>query len=218
MYPNLVKLEQVCRSFVGKEVNLHATIDGLPPTIICNPNIVGNLLEDVFFPHYKAACPDMMQGDKQMPPDFYGFQKEFLFEQKTFCGSPSFDLSNMTSLLHQLSHPGELMKKIFKTKYLVYEYQIKDSSIVITDFWLLNIWNLPSYNGKYPMSMQVKKNIWYNLRPGSKSSWTDNTKTCEVFFEKLIECIEKCPHIYEKEKLTTSIISHIEEAKTLKYF
>ena len=55
-YANLEKLTNVCNSFIGQKIHLTATINNksIP---IKNPNLVGDLLEDIFYPFYKDACP-----------------------------------------------------------------------------------------------------------------------------------------------------------------
>ena len=211
-YPNLEALNTLCKSFVGKKIVLTANFNGrsLP---IMNPNLVGDLLEDIFYPFYKEVCPDFEEGPKQESPDFFVHGQDFQFEQKAFYESPGFDISNFTSLLHQISKPGELIKKLFKTKYLVYEYGIEECAFVIKNFWMLNIWNLPTYGNTYPISMQVKKKVWYNIRPGTKASWVDSSKTPRMFLDNLLECINRCSHLEDKESLKSSIITQIEEAK-----
>ena len=211
-YQNLEALNLMCKSFIGKKIYLTATFNGrsLP---IMNPNLVGDLLEDIFYPFYKEACPDFEEGPKQESPDFFGDNKEFHFEQKAFYKSPGFDISNFTSLVHQISKPGGLVKKLFKTKYLVYEYDLDEGAFVIKNFWMLNIWNLPSYGNTYPISMQVKKNMWYNIRPGTKASWMDTSKTPRMFLDNLIQCIDQYPHLEDKNSLKSLIVTQIEEAK-----
>ncbi len=211
-YPNLEALDTLCKSFVGKKIVLTANFNGrsLP---IMNPNLVGDLLEDIFFPFYKEECPDFEEGPKQESPDFFGHEKQFQFEQKVFYESPGFDISNFTSLIHQISKSGGLIRKLFKTKYLVYEYGIDESAFVIKNFWMLNIWNLPTYGKTYPISMQVKKKMWYNIRPGTKASWIDSSKTPHMFLDNLLKCINQCSHLEDKESLKSSILTQIEEAK-----
>lgn len=212
IYPNLEGLNQLCTSFIGKKIQLTASFNNrtIP---IKNPNLIGDLLEDLFFPFYKETCPDFEEGPKQECPDFFAGNKAYQFEQKAFLGSPGFDISNFTSFLHQISKPGGLETKLFRTKYLVYEYGMEEEYFVIKNFWMLSIWQLPTYDNTYPISMQVKKKMWYNIRPGTKLSWNDPTKTPLKFIEKIIECLEKCPHIEDKDTLKDSIITQMEQAK-----
>ena len=182
---------------------------------IVNPDIVGNALEELFFPFYCEVCPDFKQGPPQNPPDFYALDNEFQFEQKCFGKSPGFDISSFGGFINQISEPGALIKKIFKTKYLVYKYEIKDNEFTITNFWMLNIWNLPVYNKKYPISVQVKHGVYCNIRPGTACSWSDETKTAELFIKNLIVCINDSKQLPNKEALIESISKQVEEAKTL---
>ena len=212
-YQNLEALNTLCKSFIGNTITNRITFKGRSISIM-NPNIIGDLLEDVFYPFYKETCPDFEEGPKQESPDFFAQSKEYRFEQKVFIKSPGFDISNFTSFIHQISKPDGLVNKIFKTKYLVYEYGIEKDAFVIKNFWMLNIWNLPSYGKTYPISMQVKKKMWYNIRPGTSASWSDSSKTPHIFLDNLLQCIENCLHLEDKDTLKSSIIKQIEEAKS----
>ena len=212
-YSNLDKLNKLCKGFIGEKMTLNVSFKGRQIEVY-NPNLIGDLLEDIFYPFYKETCPDFEEGPKQDSPDFFAQAKEFNFEQKAFLGSPGFDISNFTSLVHQMAKAGGVEKKLFKTKYLVYEYAMEDNAFVIKNFWMLNIWNLPTYGNTYPISMQVKKGMWYNIRPGSKTGFSDKTKTPEAFLTHLLKCIDMCPHLDSKDALKTSILTQIEEAKT----
>jgi hypothetical protein len=212
-YTYLQSLETMCKRFIGQKVQLTATFMNTSLPIV-NPNLVGDLLEDLFYPLYKQACPDFEEGPKQESPDFFAQQKEFQFEQKAFYGSPGFDIANFTSLIHQMAAPGGVGKKLFKTKYLVFQYLPEQDGFLIQNFWLLNIWDLPTYDNKYPISMQVKKGMWYNIRPGVPSSWTDQSKTPRKFLEKLLECIDQCKQLEGKDVLQTSIREQMDQAVT----
>ena len=211
-YTNIEKLNELCKSFVGEKIHITSSFKG-HSLLIINPNLIGDILEDIFYPSYKSTCPDFREGPKQESPDYFGMN-DFRFEQKAFIGSPGFDISNFTSFVTQISKPGCLVNKIFRTKYLVYEYGMESDAFVIKNFWMLNIWNLPTYGNTYPISMQVKKKMWYNIRPGTHKSWNDEKKTAEMFLNYLLKCIKVCPHIEDKESLTLSIITQMEEARS----
>ena len=53
--------------------------------------------------------------------------------------------------------------------------------------------------------MQVKRNIWYNIRPDSVKNWYLPEKTPKLFIDKIIECITKCPNIENKDEKIKSI-------------
>jgi hypothetical protein len=214
VYRNLQELTGLCKSFIGKEITLAAVFNG--KTIpIANTNLVGDLLEDVFYPSYVEACPDIKEGPPQASPDFYAAD-EFHLEQKSFAGTPGFDIANYASLLDQLSEKGGLVKKLFKTKYLVFQYAMVGSVIKITNFWMLNIWDLAKYDGMYPIGVQNKRGMWYNVRPGAASSWTDTSKTPRLFLEKLFDSIDSCPHLEAAKKMAVkaSITEQVAEAET----
>jgi len=214
-YENLEALRTLCENFIDEEINLIGSLKRKKKTIaINNPNVVGESLDSILYPFFKETCPDFEKGPKQESPDFFAQNKEFQFELKAFYDKPGFDISNFTSFIHQISNPGELIKKIFKTKYLVFEYGIVEDAFKIKNFWMLDIWNLPAYNNKYPISMQVKRKIYYNIRPGTKASWTDSKKTPKMFLDNLLKCMDQCPHLDDKESLKSLINAQIEEAKT----
>ncbi|MEK7724462.1 MAG: NgoBV family restriction endonuclease, partial [Acidobacteriota bacterium] len=58
--------------------------------------------------------------------------------------------------------------------YLIFAYQMKGSEITIKNVWIKKIWELACPSGTYPIKVQEKKKVIYNLRP---STWySDKTK------------------------------------------
>jgi hypothetical protein len=78
------------------------------------------------------------------------------------------------------------------------------------------VYNLVGYSGKMPITMQIKKNMWYNIRPESVKKWYCPTKTPQLFIDKIIECINKCNHIEDKIHKIANITTQFESLK-LKY-
>lgn len=192
-YANLARLEAICASFVGQTIRLTATFMGREIQVD-NANAAGDILEDVFFSVLKDLG-DFEEGPKQASPDFYGGGREFQFEQKVYRGSAGFDIGNFESFVDQLSEDGGVFKKLFRTKYLVYNYEtIPGGAIKIKKFSLLDVWKLPNYHGKRPLSMQNKRGMWYNIRPGTPSSWKDPSNTPAKFIDAMIASIEMCPN------------------------
>jgi hypothetical protein len=217
-YPNNEILLKICKSFEKHKLNLYIEFMG-KKIKICNCNIVGNMLEDVFYPIIKNELDDFEKGPKQASPDYYGMNKKFYFEQKVFMTSPGFDIGNFTSYINQLCEEYGVYKKIFQTKYMVFEYSINEyeSTIEIVKFHYLNVYNLVGYNSKlYPITMQVKKKIWYNIRPDSVKNWYLPTKTPQLFIEHIIKCINQCPHLEDKKNKIINITEQFNELK-LKY-
>ena len=214
-YPNSNLLTNICKSFEDQELTLSATFMGkiIP---IYNCNVIGNILENVFYPKIKDLLLDFEEGPKQASPDYYGSNKNFEFEQKVFMNNPGFDIGNFTSYINTLTEDGGVYKKLFKTKYLIFEYSIIDEIIKIIKFHYLNVWELVGYDGKTSITMQIKKGIWYNIRPDNVKKWYCVKKTPHLFINKIIECINNCPHIDNKISKITSITNQFEILK-LKY-
>ena len=216
VYRNLQKLTEVCNSFVGKQAALAVIFNGRTISVD-DSNVVGTLLESVFLPFYLEACPDFRKGPSNEKPDYFAAD-DWDFEQKVYGKSPGFDLGSVQSLINQLSNKekGGLIKKLFKTKYLVFRYAMTGATITITNFWMLNLWDLPIYDGEYPIKLQNKDGVWVNFRPGAASSWTDTSKTPRLFIEKFLECVERCPQLDAAKKLAvkTSITEQVAEAET----
>jgi len=214
-YPNKEILVNLCKTFEEQEITLTATFMGkiIP---IYNCNAVGNILEDVFYPIIKEKLDDFEEGPKQASPDYYGENKIFEFEQKVFMKTPSFDIGNFTSYVNMLTEDGGVYKKLFKTKYLIFEYSIIGEKIKILKFHYFNVYNLVGYSRKTPITMQIKKNVWYNIRPESVKKWYSSDKTPQLFIDKIIECINECPHIEDKINKINSITTQFNKLK-LKY-
>lgn len=203
-YPNSNLLIDICKSFEEQEITILATFMGknIP---ISNCNAVGDILEDIFYPSIKEKIQDFEEGPKQASPDFYGMNRQYEFEQKVFTKQPSFDIGNFTSYVNTLCEDGGVEKKLFRTKYLVYEYAIVHNSIRIIKFHHLNVYNMVGYSGKTPITMQIKRNVWYNIRPCGSKQWYSEDKTPRLFIDSIIECIQQCPHIEEKKHKIQSI-------------
>ena len=214
-YPNKEILINLCSSFEEQDISLTATFMG-KTIAICNCNAVGDILEEIFYPILKEKIDDFEEGPKQASPDYYGINKTFEFEQKVFMRTPNFDIGNFTSYVNMLCEDNGVYKKLFKTKYLVFEYTIANEKITIKKFHYLNVYNLVGYSGKHPITMQIKKNMWYNIRPDSVNRWYCPTKTPQLFIDKIIECINKCPHIEDKTSKIFAITTQFESIK-LKY-
>jgi hypothetical protein len=209
-YPNSGILCELCKTFENQSLQLYSTFMGntIP---ITNCNAVGDIVEDVFFPIIKSKVNDFEEGPKQESPDYYGMNKLYEFELKVYVKNPSFDIGNFTSYVNMLCKEGGVYKKIFKTKYLIFEYNIKNGVFVIMKFHYVNVYKLVGYSGKTPITMQIKKNVWYNIRPDSVKKWYSPTKTPQLFIERIIECINICPHIEEKEVKIRNIKNQMEE-------
>ncbi|MDC0230383.1 NgoBV family restriction endonuclease [Aureispira] len=208
-------LATLCKLFIGHKISFHYnfTFDD-EVTQITNCNAIGDLTEDVFFPRYKKIIPTFEKGPKQASPDFWSDNKEFEYEQKVYQNNPCFDIGNFNSIINQLAEKDGVHRKLFKTRYLVFKYAIENNSIVIKNFNMLRIWNIVGYDKKYPITLQNKRGMWYNIRPSSAKDWNDPNKTPKLFITNIIKCIKKSPNkINNKDEMIKSITDQFNNLK-----
>lgn len=99
-------------------------------------------------------------------PDFYlniNDKTEDLLEVKAFNynNSPGFDIANFESYCESvMTKPYR-----FHAKYLIFGYKMIGSTITIEKIWLKNIWEITSYMRDFPLTVQNKRGIIYNIRP-----------------------------------------------------
>jgi hypothetical protein len=215
IYKNEQQLKEVLQTLENETLEIFAKFMNKTYTIV-DCNIVGNLMEDIIYAKIKEKLDDFEEGPKQASPDFYGDNKNCEFELKVFGNDPNFDISNFQSYIEQLCSPNGVFKKLFKTKYIIFEYIQEKQNFKIKKFYYMNVWNLVSYNGKWPVSMQVKKSVWYNIRPSNIKEWSSPNKTSDKFIEQIIKCITNCNQNTDKEIKIKNIKDQYRQIK-LKY-
>jgi hypothetical protein len=82
-YNRETELIKICKSFENQSIVLYAHFMGNIIEFNDN-NIIGNILENIFYPIIKKTITDFEQGPKQLSPDYYANNREFEFEQKAF--------------------------------------------------------------------------------------------------------------------------------------
>ena len=113
--------------------------------------------------------------NSQVFPDFYldkHNKKLGLLEVKSFDWDrgPGFDLANFDSYCNSLLSSAYRLN----SDYLIFAYQMNGSEITIKNVWLKKIWELACPSGTYPLKVQEKKSVIYNIRP---STWySERTK------------------------------------------
>jgi hypothetical protein len=167
---------------------------------IDNSNSVGDIIEQVvgdLFGHM------LEKGPPNKSPDYYTKNSLTFIESqtvnqvevKTFENSPNFDIGNFDAYVREISTESGLKRKLFETIYLIIEYESVTKHLFrIKNVWAKNVWQLPNYEGKYPLTLQVKQNRPHNIRPGCTNSWDDGNKTPSIFIDGLNMCIEKWSH------------------------
>lgn len=180
-----------------------------------NCNSTGDILESVVYNHLEDYIPNIEKGPKQASPDFWCNDREYEYEHKSFCAHPGFDISNFESYIEQLCEPCGLFRKLLKIKYLIYEYETDDDAITIKSFVMLNVWNIVGYTGKYPITMQNKRGMWYNIRPSTKKDWNNDKKTPDLFIKAIVKCISECPNnIQDRTRKIKNIESQYDDLRS----
>jgi hypothetical protein len=204
-------IESLCNEIVGENIKLNVYFMGEYIDITnCNP--IGDIMEDIVFNYLKNKV-NIREGPPQKSPDYYIDDSEY--ELKTFKGSPNFDISNYVSFINQLSQTNGVYRKLFNTKYIIFEYEEKNDKFCIVSFHYKRLWEILSYDKTYPISIQNKKNIWYNIRPGSIKTWDDKNKNPNMCIKYIIESIIRCPNIDNKEIKINNIKQQWEDIKIL---
>jgi hypothetical protein len=129
---------------------------------------VGNLLQEWLKAWLKKETVEFEENsNSQVFPDFYldkNNKKLGLLEVKSFDWDrgPGFDLANFDSYCNSLLTSAYRLN----SDYLIFAYQMKGSELTIKDVWIKKIWELACPSSTYPLKVQEKKSVIYNIRPG----------------------------------------------------
>lgn len=142
--------------------------------------------------------------DTQAYPDFFlnpTSKKENLLEIKTFNynASPAFDIANFEAYCESL----ETQAYRLDSDYCIFAYQITDGGFIIRDLWLKKVWEIAGIPSKYPddtaypITLQLKRNIIYNIRP---FAWYSNRAKCTKFKSRreFVEALQIALRAYPK--------------------
>ena len=144
---------------------------------------VGNLLQEwlkAWMVREKVEFEENL--NSQTFPDFYlnkDDHKSGLLEVKSFDfdRGPGFDLANFDSYCNSLLSNAYRID----SDYLIFAYQMEGSVINIKNVWIKKIWELACPSGPYPIKVQEKKSVIYNLRP---STWYSERTKFKPFSSK----------------------------------
>lgn len=208
--PDTETIRKLCLKLIGAEIRFNYELklndNNVHNNLINNCNIIGDCMENILIPYLQKNIKTIERGPKQKSPDFWNRNRNYEWELKTFKEKPGFDVSNYSSYINQLNQKGGVKRKLFRTQYLIFKYAFCGNYVKILDFKLCNIWNLLLYTGKYPISIQNKRGMWYNIRPCSYSDIDKKEKNPNLLITKLIKSIKECPNnINEKNKIIFNI-------------
>lgn len=213
--PDIDIINHICKKLINAKITFQYTISLDNETItndIKDCNIVGNCIENILFPFIQKEINTFEKGPKQSSPDYWNRNKKYEYDLKCFMNQPNFDIANFISYISQLNESNGVLRKLIKTKYLIFKYKIIDNYIKIQDFTICNVWNMVNYNGKYPISLQNKKGTWYNIRPGKYNDFKNKEKTSYMFINNICDAIKQCPNkIQDKDNIIINIKQQYQE-------
>lgn len=133
-------------------------------------DVIGNCLQEWLPNWFKFLGVDIKPGKgTQVFPDFvaqFGTQTHDM-EVKAWNinNAPAFDLANFQSFIEtSYSSPGKL-----NAQYFILGYKLEDDGFsqgfTVEKVFLKHIWEITSATTKYPIGLQVKRNMPYAMRP-----------------------------------------------------
>lgn len=75
--------------------------------------------------------------------------------------NPAFDVANFESYCSSLLTDAYRLD----ADYLIFGYRMTNGIVQIVDIWLKKIWEICGGSGVYPVKVQAKRNMIYNIRP-----------------------------------------------------
>ena len=114
-----------------------------------------------------------------------------MLEIKCFDSSAgaNFDLANFDSYCASLAqNPNRLF-----ADYLIFSYELDGHRLKISDIWLKKIWEITCSSDAFPLKIQRKRGIIYNIRP---ATWYSKNPR----FEPFLDWKQFVKALYETEK------------------
>jgi len=167
---------------IGEKGVINFTLKDLTISIETKDTI-GNLLQEWLKAWMSREKIEFEENtNSQTFPDFLldkNDHKKGLLEVKSFDWNrgPGFDLANFDSYCNSLLDNAYRID----SDYLIIAYQMKGSELSIKNVWLKKIWELACPSGTYPIKVQEKKQVIYNLRP---STWYSERTKFKPFASK----------------------------------
>ena len=125
-------------------------------------------------------------------------------EIKSFTGSPNFDVAAFRSFINLvIEKPWKL-----HSKHLLIKYKMEDGVVTVEQFWLKNLWEICSTSSTWPVKVQYKNKVIFNIRP---SVWYSDRADFSPFesLEDFLAAIEET--IYQYPDTRTTIALHWKE-------
>lgn len=121
-------------------------------------------------------------------PDFTLANNTHL-EVKTFNydESPGFDIANFASYTNSLQATPERLDD----DYLILGYRFNGKDLEIIDYWIKNVWELTGPSNTNYLSLQVKNQRVYNIRPKDWRNSYNGFQSRKDFVNALADAVQK---------------------------
>lgn len=179
---------------VGATGETYFELHGLK-TLVRDSSIVGNVIQEwlkSFMESKKIGF--RFQTNTQKFPDFFMHMSNDqvdLLEVKCFKKAPNFDVANF------MAYAESLLTEAYRldSDYLILEYRENETGVVIKNVWLKKVWEICSASERTPVKTQIKKGIYYAIRP---ANWASKKTNFPVFGSKLefVRALEKMVNGY----------------------
>ena len=187
---------------IGEKGIINFTIKDLTISVETK-DTVGNLIQEWLKAWLKNQNIDYLENpNTQEFPDFYlneSDRKSGLLEVKAFDWDrgPGFDLANFDSYCNSLLTDAYRLD----SDYLIFSYQMVGSELSIKNVWLKKIWELATSSSTYPLKVQEKRNVIYNIRP---STWYSERSKFKPFenVEQFLAALNETRYQYPQTRHT----------------
>ncbi|EHR7163801.1 NgoBV family restriction endonuclease [Vibrio parahaemolyticus] len=109
-------------------------------------------------------------------PDFYINPEQSYLEIKTFDldASPNFDVANFESYCESVSYFPQRLN----ADYIILGYRLRGTALQVEKIWLKKIWEICCPSERFPLKVQAKRDVIYNIRP---ANWFSPRATFSTF-------------------------------------
>jgi len=200
LYNNLVSEYGI----IGQKGRIIFTLKGLSVKINTR-DTVGNLIQEWLREWMELQEIEFeINPNTQRFPDVYlnlNDKKKGLLEIKAFDYNrgAGFDLANFESYSKSLLEDSYRLD----SDYLILGYTMEDGEITIANVWLKKIWELSGGSGTYPLKVQEKKKVIYNIRPINWYSKRSRFK-CFNSKEEFLNALNETRYQYSKTRFENS--------------
>lgn len=164
-------------------------------------DIIGNCLQEWLPDWFSHLSVQVAPGaHTQKFPDFTatfnGVPYDVEVKAWNYAANPGFDLSNFDSFLSDtFQSPSKLGARYFILAYTAFAPNSFQQGFKVERVYFKRIWELVSRSGKHPITVQVKKDRVYAIRPGNFHTKPEAMcKSYEEFIQGVYETFKKFPN------------------------